>query len=94
MACFTVAYGGLSDRFGPLEVTYDYAKIRAVLTRNVIEKRAHNLWRYRELLPVDVEPLSGDVQIDAAVGRTEDDGRRHRPARARGAPAGSRRGDG
>src|ERR1700722_2810763 len=39
--------------FGPLEVTYYFAKIRAVLTRSGIEKRAHNLWRYRELLPVD-----------------------------------------
>ncbi len=45
--------------FGPLEVTYDYAKIRAVLTRSVIEKRPHNLWRYRELLPVDSEPQIG-----------------------------------
>src|SRR6201988_440915 len=41
--------------FGPLEVTYDYAKIRAAISRTVIEKRAHNLWRYRELLPVDFD---------------------------------------
>ena len=39
--------------FGPLEVTYDYARIRAAISRSIIEKRAHNLWRYRELLPVD-----------------------------------------
>ena len=45
--------------FGPLEVTYDYAKIRADLTRAKIEARPHNLWRYRELLPVDSEPEIG-----------------------------------
>src|SRR6202046_1634028 len=45
--------------FGPLEVGYDYAKIRAVLTRSVIERRPHNLWRYRELLPVEGEPTIG-----------------------------------
>ncbi len=39
--------------FGPLEVTYDYARIRAAISRSLIEKRPHNLWRYRELLPVD-----------------------------------------
>lgn len=45
--------------FGPLEVTYDYAKIRAAVTRAKIEARPHNLWRYRELLPVDSEPQIG-----------------------------------
>ena len=45
--------------FGPLEVNYDYAKIRAALTRAKIEARPHNLWRYRELLPVDREPEVG-----------------------------------
>jgi len=52
---------GVSDKsasrcetcFGPLEVTYDYARIRAANLRSTIEKRPHNLWRYRELLPVD-----------------------------------------
>ena len=41
--------------FGPLEVTYDYARIRAAISRSIIEKRPHNLWRYRELLPVDFD---------------------------------------
>jgi threonine synthase len=45
--------------FGPLEVNYDYAKIRGALTRAKIEARPHNLWRYRELLPVDREPEVG-----------------------------------
>ena len=45
--------------FGPLEVGYDYARIRAALSRAAIEKRPHNLWRYRELLPVEGEPEIG-----------------------------------
>jgi threonine synthase len=42
---------------GPLEPVYDYASIR--LTRDEIERRPKNLWRYRELLPIEGEPLTG-----------------------------------
>ncbi len=45
--------------FGPLEVIYDYESIKEVLTKKVIEKRAKNLWRYQELLPIDGDPLAG-----------------------------------
>lgn len=45
--------------FGPLEVVYDYKKIKKVLTRENIEKRGKNLWRYRELLPIDGDPQVG-----------------------------------
>ena len=45
--------------FGPLEVAYDYAAIRAVLTRQRIAEREPNLWRYRELLPLDGAPTVG-----------------------------------
>jgi threonine synthase len=45
--------------FGPLEVVYDYKSIKKVLTRKVIEKREKNLWRYKELLPLDGEPQVG-----------------------------------
>lgn len=45
--------------FGPLEISYDYQSIRKALTRKKIEKREKNLWRYRELLPIDGEPLVG-----------------------------------
>lgn len=45
--------------FGPLEVQYDYGAIRRVLTRERIAARPHNLWRYRELLPIDGEPKLG-----------------------------------
>jgi threonine synthase len=42
---------------GPLEPMYDYAAIS--LTREQIERRPKNLWRYRELLPITGEPLTG-----------------------------------
>jgi len=45
--------------FGPLEVAYDYRSISKALTREKIEARQQNLWRYRELLPVDGEPKVG-----------------------------------
>ncbi len=45
--------------FGPLEVAYDYERIKKVLTREVILSRPQNMWRYRELLPVAGEPTVG-----------------------------------
>jgi threonine synthase len=44
---------------GPLEVTYDYGKAREMMSRDVIEARPRNLWRYRELLPITGEPRTG-----------------------------------
>lgn len=45
--------------FGPLEVAYDYARIKRVISRERIEARPRNLWRYRELLPIRGEPKIG-----------------------------------
>ncbi len=45
--------------FGPLEVRYDYDGIKRVLTRELIESRPANMWRYRELIPIDGEPSVG-----------------------------------
>ncbi len=45
--------------FGPLEVVYDYEKIKNDLTREKIEQRPKSMWRYRELLPVDNDPSIG-----------------------------------
>ena len=44
---------------GPLEVTYDYAAIEPVMSREIIEARPKNLWRYRELLPIAGDPRTG-----------------------------------
>jgi threonine synthase len=42
---------------GPLEPRYDYDAVR--LTREDIERRPKNLWRYRELLPIAGAPRTG-----------------------------------
>jgi len=45
--------------FGPLEVVYDYDRIKRSLTRAAIHSRPQTMWRYRELLPVAHEPTVG-----------------------------------
>src|SRR5687767_1697072 len=45
--------------FGPLEVVYDYDRIRKSLSRAAIAERPQTMWRYRELLPVANEPTVG-----------------------------------
>jgi threonine synthase len=42
---------------GPLEPLYDYTAVH--VTRAEIEARPKNLWRYRELLPIQGEPRTG-----------------------------------
>jgi threonine synthase len=48
-----------TEDFGPLEVIYDYDAVAARISRRAIESRPHNMWRYRELLPLDGEPTVG-----------------------------------
>jgi threonine synthase len=45
--------------FGPLEVRYDYEAMAGIVTRDSVEQGPRSLWRYRDLLPVDGEPLAG-----------------------------------
>ncbi len=45
--------------FGPLEVDYEYEGIKKEISREKIESRQKNMWRYKELLPVDNEPTVG-----------------------------------
>ncbi len=45
--------------FGPLEVEYDYAAMKGKVTRASIEAKDRNLWRYRDLLPINGEPKTG-----------------------------------
>ena len=45
--------------FGPLEIVYDYDAIKRSISREKIAARDRNLWRYRELLPIDGEPHAG-----------------------------------
>ncbi len=48
---------GCEDCFAPLEADYDFRAISRVLSRELIASREKNLWRYRELLPLDEEPM-------------------------------------
>ena len=45
--------------FGPLEVVYDYDKIKKSMTKAAMAKRPETMWRFRELLPVADEPTVG-----------------------------------
>ncbi len=45
--------------FGSLEVDYAYDRIAQEITREKIHARPSNIWRYRELLPIDGEPKVG-----------------------------------
>ena len=45
--------------FGPLEVAYDYERIKKSLTKAAVQSRIKSMWRYRELLPVAGEPTVG-----------------------------------
>ncbi len=44
--------------FAPLEPVYDYAALRATLTPRTFESRPLNLWRYKELLPLEKAPAA------------------------------------
>src|SRR5438105_14530763 len=48
-----------TEDFGPLEVDYDYDAIAEALSRSKIGLRPNNMWRFRELLPLDGEPTVG-----------------------------------
>ena len=48
-----------TEDFGPLEVDYDYPAIAEAVSRGKFEMRTFNMWRYRELLPIDGEPTVG-----------------------------------
>ena len=45
--------------FGPLEVDYDYEKIKQIVTRKSIETGPNSMWRYQDLLPLDEAPKVG-----------------------------------
>jgi threonine synthase len=59
--------------FGPLEVSYDYEAIARVVSRERIAAGPHTLWRYADLLPVDIATASGHAggsPIDLGAGMT------------------------
>ena len=46
---------------GPLEVAYDRDAVGASISREAIERRPRDIWRYLELLPVEARPARGLV---------------------------------
>jgi threonine synthase len=44
---------------GPLEVAFNYDAVARTISRAGIEGRPRNLWRYRELLPIEGDPRTG-----------------------------------
>ena len=66
---------GCEDCFGPLDVEYDYDAIAGVLTRELIQTRPKTLWRFRELLPLDDEPVVGQASGGTPLVRAERLGR-------------------
>lgn len=47
------------EDFGPLEVTYDYEAMAGAVSRQKLESGPRNLWRYRDLLPIEGAPRAG-----------------------------------
>ncbi|GBD92652.1 threonine synthase [bacterium BMS3Abin05] len=47
------------DCFGPLELDYDYERIRHSLTKKILKSRPQTMWRYKEFLPLKGEPRVG-----------------------------------
>lgn len=45
--------------FGPLEVDYDYDKIKQVVSRESIEAGPKSMWRYKDFMPIDEDPKVG-----------------------------------
>jgi len=45
--------------FGSLEVNYDYANIKKNISKEIFLSRPKNMWRYKELLPLDKPPTVG-----------------------------------
>jgi len=43
--------------FGPLEVIYDWERIKEIASKEKIEKGVKSLWRYKDFLPVKGEPV-------------------------------------
>ncbi len=48
--------------FGPLEVTYETEAVKEAFTREALARRSHDLWRYRELLPIFDDEARVDLQ--------------------------------
>ena len=50
------------DCFAPVEVAFDLAAVRAAVSRDSIERRPYDIWRYAEFLPV-AEGFRSDLPV-------------------------------
>ena len=48
-----------TECFGPLEVAYDYGEVARGASPEAIGRREQNIWRYKELLPIEGAPATG-----------------------------------
>ena len=46
--------------FGPLDIKYDYDKIKEILTEEELNSRLDHFWKLKELLPIDEIKVSSD----------------------------------
>ena len=58
------------DCFSPLEVSYDYEALRKSVARETVTRRAFNMWRYSEFLPLPeahapFQPIGGTPLVRA-----------------------------
>ena len=54
--------------FGPLDVRYDYAEVARRVSRASIEKGPPSMWRYADLLPVDLDGSDDDFHEQSLTG--------------------------
>ena len=62
------------DPFAVLDVRYDMDAVRASMTAEALAERGMNLWRYRELLPVDIADGTFAYGRDARATNAHDTG--------------------
>ncbi len=68
----------LSPAGAPILVRYDLSGVKGALTKDVLDRRAHDFWRYRELLPVadpaSIASLGEEMTPLVALGPSADGG--------------------
>ncbi|MFN3527476.1 MAG: pyridoxal-phosphate dependent enzyme [Candidatus Altarchaeaceae archaeon] len=52
---------------GPLDVKYDYEKVKEILTESEIRKREDNIWKLKELLPIEEILIKKDMPFTPLV---------------------------
>ena len=56
--------------FGPLDVRYDYAEVGRRVSRDSIEQGPPSIWRYADLLPVDLDGSDDEGPVTLGEGFT------------------------